>query len=272
MNTMVLLCSLLFSAGAYQLFYSATSVRKTHELIKNKGINYVRVIWLLSSALTAALIYWVTGWILPAVGIGILVLILGLSLHRDKRDIIGTTEALISWVNLIRDTLKASAGINQALYMSASYTAPQIASEVDALVNEIRLGADCDDAFDSFASKLGCKSGDLLAVALSAAVKGKVVNVSELLSTLAAEMTLQLQNYRELKAVQAAAVSSVRTIVTVIIGFSLGMAIFAKQYMQPYQSIDGQIVLGIVSAIYGVGIFLLVKMTKLTQSERLIEL
>ena len=60
--------------------------------------------------------------------------------------------------------------------------------------------------------------------------------------------------------VEASRASS-RTAVRMITGFSFGllalMAVFARSYLSPYRSAGGQLVLGFVGCLYGLGLWLM---------------
>jgi tellurite resistance protein TehA-like permease len=60
--------------------------------------------------------------------------------------------------------------------------------------------------------------------------------------------------------------ASARTSVRMITGFSFGllglMAVFARSYLSPYRTADGQLVLAVVGCIYGLGLWLMEVMVR----------
>ena len=269
LKTGLLICGLCFGFGTLLVVdHSVTWMRfikknRQRPIVKNYA--YLR---LAISVVTAIVTFIATGWFVPAVGVGLLINFILSTLFRRDTDSISIIEGLVSWTTLIRDTLKASAGINQALHLACQYAPAQIRQAVSKLSTELKSGYDAEEAFANFRSALNCRSADLISVTLCTAIRGRVANVADLLSVLVEDANQQLEVAREIKAARSVVVSNIRTIILVIVGFSFGMAVLAKSYMLPYHGFYGQTVLVVVCGIYAFGIYLLIRLMRSSIGER----
>jgi hypothetical protein len=64
--------------------------------------------------------------------------------------------------------------------------------------------------------------------------------------------------------------SAIKIIATVIVSFVLGLFTFNRTYLQPYSSIQGQVVLSVILGVFAVSLALMQSMAKITEPERFV--
>lgn len=220
-------------------------------------------------ALVALLVLVATGWVVGAVlaatAAWALPKVIGGKAARE--DAIDRTEAIASWTEMIRDSIVAASGLEEAIVATVGVSPAPIASEVRALVRRLdhqRL----PDALIAFGDDLQHPSGDLVVAALVIASRLEASDLSGLLSRLAdatrgdARMRIRVEVGR----------TRVRTATKVIVGVVICAVVFLAvangDYLAVYDSAGGQVVLAIVGAIFGLGAWLLSRMAAIDLPER----
>ena len=95
------------------------------------------------------------------------------------------SEAVATWTELIRDSLAASAGLAQAIVVTASSAPMPIRPEVDALATRLSNGIPLEAGLRSFALEVDDTSAEFLVCALLLAATARSQRLVEVLSALA---------------------------------------------------------------------------------------
>ncbi len=221
--------------------------------------------------IVASFTYLFTGWVvLSATAFGIVFVgpqILKLGRQNDHLD---KLSGLATWIEMLRDSLSASAGLVQAILTTVPLAPPSIRSELYDLKSAIIGGEPLKSCLFDLSNSFKCSVGDSICLALIAATEGSSSRLSELLSSLAAVTRQSVSNQLSIEASRESIRSSVKTVIWFSISFSVLLAVLGKSYMQPYSTFAGQFVLAIVICLYIGGIALLVSMAKTKEQSRLI--
>jgi len=172
-----------------------------------------------------------------------------------SRSTIERLEAIAAWTEMLRDTLAGAAGLTQALVATAPIAPKPLRPQVSALASRLHAGVAIVPALIALADDIADPAADTVVACLVMAASERAQRLPDLLGALAdatrQEITMRL-------GIQASRSSS-RTAVRMITGFSFGllalMAVFARSYLSPYASTGGQIVLGFVGCLYGLGLW-----------------
>ncbi|QYG94404.1 hypothetical protein HC251_19490 [Iamia sp. SCSIO 61187] len=199
----------------------------------------------------------VAGWTLPSM----------LGGRTARQDAIAKTEAIATWTEMIRDSIVAASGLEEAITATASVAPAPISIEVAGLVRRLdhqRL----PDALVAFGADLEHPSGDLVVAALVIASRLEASDLSNLLSRLAdaargeARMRIRVDIGR----------TRVRTAAKVIVGVVIAavafLAIGNRGYLDVYDEPAGQLVLGLVGGVFFLGGWLLTRMAAIEMPER----
>jgi len=182
------------------------------------------------------------------------------------------TEAVASWTELIRDSLAASAGLAQAIVVTAPSAPTAIRPHVGALASRLTSGVSLESALRSFAVEVDDPAAEFLVCALLLAATAHGQRLVDVLTALAASMRDDVSMHLRVDASRASARSSVRTVVLFSVGFACALALVAHSYLSPFGSAVGQLVLAIVGVCYGVGLALMVRMVRPIPQSRLLEI
>ena len=167
----------------------------------------------------------ITGWPVAALlaGIGAVTLptVMGGSKHRARE--VARTEAIAGWAEMLRDTLSAAAGLEQAIVATADVAPSPIRTEVRALASA--LGQErLVPALRTFASELADPTGDLVVAALVLAAGHEARKLSDLLGSLAGAARDQAAMQLRIDAGRA----RIRTSTNVVVGSTLSRGRFDR--------------------------------------------
>ena len=208
---------------------------------------------------------WIVGGVLAALTVVALPGVLGGRSQRERA--IARTEAIASWTEMIRDSIVAASGLEEAIVATANVAPRPIEPEVRRLVHRLEHQR-LPDALVAFGNDLDHPSGDLVVAALVIAARMEASDLSGLLSRLAeatrgeARMRIRVEVGR----------TRVRTATKVIVGVVIAAVAFLtlvnRDYLEVYDSPGGQIVLAFVGAIFATGGWLLTRMAHIELPDR----
>jgi tight adherence protein B len=177
------------------------------------------------------------------------------------------TEAIASWTEMLRDTMAAAAGLEQAIITTAPLAPEAIRPEVGGLVTRLqreRLGP----ALAAFGDDLADPTADLVVSALTLAASGEAQELGELLASLAAAARDSATMRLKVDATRARTRTSVRIITCVTVGMALLLIVLNRSYLSPFNSVTGQLILLGVFACFGAAFVWLAAMARYIAPER----
>jgi Flp pilus assembly protein TadB len=196
-------------------------------------------------------------WVLPSV--------LGGKAQREAA--IGRTEAIASWTEMIRDSIVAASGLEEAIVATAAVAPPAIGPEVRSLVYRLdhqRL----PDALVAFGEDLHHPSGDLVVAALVIAARMEASDLSGLLSRLADAIRGEARMRIRVEVGRTRVRTATKVIVGVVIAAVLFLAVANGEYLTVYDSPGGQLMLAVIGGVFALGGWLLTRMAAIDLPER----
>lgn len=180
---------------------------------------------------------------------------------------IARTEAIATWTEMVRDSIAAASGLEEAIHATAPVAPAAIRREVRLLVSRLERHP-LVQALTAFGEDLAHPSGDLVVAALTIAARTEASDLSSLLSRLAeairgeARMRIRVE-------VGRTQVRTASKVIVGVVGATIALlAVMDREYLSAYASPGGQVVLLIVGAIFALGGWLLVKMAEIEMPER----
>ena len=224
----------------------------------------------IASSVAAFIIVWaVTGWfvggVLGALTVAALPGVLGGKSHRDRE--IARTEAIASWTEMIRDSIVAASGLEEAIIATANVAPAPIAPEVRTLVRRLEHQP-LPDALVAFGNDLIHPSGDLVVAALVIAARMEASDLSSLLSRLADATRGEARMRIRVDVGRTRVRTATKVIVGVVVAAVVFLALVNRDYLAVYDSPVGQLVLAVVGAIFATGGWLLTRMARIDLPER----
>lgn len=196
-----------------------------------------------------------TRWPVMAVATGLLVFF-GPALFggaaSEKRSI-ARLEGLAAWTESLRDTIAGAVGLEQAIPATAYAASPAIAPQLIALSDRLRVRTPLPAALQRFADDLDDASSDLIVAALMLNARLRGPGLRDVLTSLATSARDELEMRRRIVSSRASTRRSVQIVVGISVFFVLGLSLFNKDYVEPYSSAIGQLVLVVVVGLFAAG-------------------
>lgn len=217
----------------------------------------------------ALLVMLLTGWPVGGVLAGGAALaaprLLGGRAARESA--VARTEAIASWTELIRDSIAAASGLEEAIMATSPIAPAAIRREVSLLATRLRHSS-LPDALAAFGDDVRHPSADLVVAALTIAARMEASDLSGLLSRLAESIRGEARMRIRVEVGRARIRTAAKIIVGVVIATVVLLAGLNREYLEPYGSALGQVVLLVVAAIFATGGWLLVRMAGIELPER----
>lgn len=191
-----------------------------------------------------------TGWLLalvllPAAAAGLPVLLSA----PPATTRIDRLEAMEEWTRSLSGVLTAGVGIEQALLATLRSTPEAIRPEVAALAARLRARWSTQDALRAFADDLDDATGDVIAANLLLGAARRGSGLASVLDALAESVAADVRARREVEADRAKPRATARwvTIITVTV---LGFLALTGQYVAPFATPLGQVILAVLLTLY----------------------
>ncbi len=225
--------------------------------------------WLAVAGATGVLVGAITGWIVG----GLLGAMAAWALPRTLR---GTTiktetariEGIAGWTEMLRDTLAAAAGLEQTI-MATAHTAPQsIRPQVQGLAVRLASGKRLAASLRRLADDLADPMADLVIAALVLASEHQARQLAPLLGELAATARAQVEMRQRIEASRARTQTTLRVVVITTLSFAGGLILFNPEFLAPYDSVTGQLVLLLIGALFTAAFAWLRRMARIEEPDR----
>lgn len=232
------------------------------------------VLRLLGCAVVAALAGVLSGWVVGALLAGIAAWWLPRLLGPDRQATarVARFEAIASWAEMLRDTLSAAAGLEQAILVTAPLVPDAIRAPVTAAANRLQAGQRLAPVLRDLADEVADPTADLVMSALVMAAEQRARDLGELLGSLAKAARDHAALRMNVSASRAQARSEVRITVGVTVTFALGLLLLDRHYLTAYDSAAGQLTLLVVGALFAAGLALTQRFGRITEPERFLTL
>ena len=197
----------------------------------------------------------ITGWVVGAVLAGLAVWALPRILGRDPEHTrrVARIEAIATWTEMLRDTLSAAAGLEQAILATTPLAPKAIRGEVTDLATRIENGDRLAPSLRVLADRLADPTGDLVIAALVLAAEQQARQLGDLLGSLAHAAREQASMRMRIEAGRARTRTSVRVIVGTTLAFAAAVVLLNRPYLSAYDTVVGQIVLLGIGILFGLG-------------------
>ncbi|GAB7048041.1 hypothetical protein JCM9534A_31670 [Catenuloplanes indicus JCM 9534] len=198
-----------------------------------------------------ALAWLLTG--LPVAGVLVGIAIPGapwlFTVGRAERRNIARVEALGEWTRRLKDVSNIGQGLQQAIVSTAATAPDTINNEVRTLAARLRAGENPRDALLLFADEMGDPVADQVVAALILHLTDRGERLSDVLSSIAAGAAADVATRREVEAKRTQPRFAVRflTGVTLLV---LVIGLLNPEYMRPYGTVVGQVIMGSLGAAF----------------------
>lgn len=231
---------------------ASSTVRRARRMLDAGGDRAARTrrIRLVVGAVAGGLVWLLSGWViavvvLPAAAVGLPALLGkgGASAGVDR------LEALEEWTRNLVGVLDVGVGLEQAITVNLRSAPEAIRPQVQALVARLEARWSTEAALRAFAADLDDAAGDLVAASLILGAQRRGSGLSKVLDALAETVAEEVRMRRQVEADRAKPRTTARavTIITLVV---LGLLTLNSDYITPYGSPLGQMVLALLLGLY----------------------
>src|SRR5260221_19463 len=205
----------------------------------------------------------VTGWPVAALAGGVAAWWLPGLLGPDRSTAceVARIEAVAVFTEMLRDTLSAASGIEQAIRSACNGAPAEIAPQARNLARRIENQEELTGALAAFADELQDPTADIVVVSLVHAIRHSARDLASLLGSLATTARAHAAQRKRTQAARAQVRTSVRIVTAVTAGMLVGLFVLDRTFLTPYNTPLGQVVLAGGLAFFAVGYAWLWKMT-----------
>lgn len=222
--------------------------------------------------LSAVAVTWVAvRWPVLAVAAGVATALApGIGRHRQgARDEGALVEAIASWTEQIRDTLAGARGLEEAVAATSGRAPAEIAPAVQRLVATVPYRG-LSDAMRRFADDVDHPTADFVVAALATAADHEARDLRQLLGRVAQCAREESRMRGRIWVGRARTRSSVRIVAAVVATFVVGLAAFNREYLEPYSTAMGQVVLTGILGVFAVSLWWMARMSRVDVPERFV--
>lgn len=231
------------------------SPRRTALALAGTAIVYTATGWITAVPLTLA-----GAWFLPAL----------LGRDRQHESELAVLDAIGTFTEMLRDTLSAASGLNQALTVSCRHAPAALHPAAGELARDIEAhDTSTREALHAFADRINDPTCDLVALALAAASEHPTRDLAGMLTSLAATAREQAAMRTRTMVAQARTRTAIRMITATTVGLAAILLIVDRAYLANYDSFVGQLVLLWVGGIFALALHWLKSLATVPQPQRL---
>lgn len=225
-----------------------------------------------STVITAAVVAAVTRWPAGTVLAGLAAWFLPRALGPDRQHARGLEkiEAIASWTEMLRDTIAAAAGLEQAILASEPVAPGPVREHVALLAARIRRGQRLPAALRTFAAEIADPTADLVAAALLLAAEQQARDLAQLLGTLADSARQHAVMRMRVAAGRARVRTAARIIIAVTMLLVIGLLAWSRPFLAPYGTAAGQLMLLVVGGCFAAGFWWLHKISVMGSEPRIL--
>jgi hypothetical protein len=187
---------------------------------------------------------------------------------RTAEDQITRLEALATWTESLRDSIAGSIGLEEAIRHSLTAAPTALVPLLERLEGRLRVQLPLPQALSAFAEELEDASADLVVAAL---ILNSRLRGPGLVATLTALATSVREELDLRRRIEEGRKSLRRTALIIVIAtglFAGGLTVLSRDYVAPYSTPLGQLVLAVVLAVFGTGLWWIRSATNLRSPQR----
>lgn len=195
-----------------------------------------------------------TGWVVAGFFVHGMTLLLPslFGSNRQSMAMMTRSDALATWIENLHDTLVGGATLRQALVSAARSAPPAIAVPAQTVSSRLQTRKPLPATLWAFADELDDPAADLVVMALVMADDPlrHASNVAVALEVLGRSVRDEAAMRRRVHASRARIRTTVSAVTAISLVFVVGLAVFSRKFLQPYDSLEGQVMLALIGGLF----------------------
>jgi len=220
------------------------------------------------AAVVAAVTRWPAGAVLAGLAAWFLPRVLGPD--REHARALERIEAIATFTEMLRDTISAAAGLEQAILAAEPVAPAPVREHVVLLAARIRRGQRLPEALRAFAAEVADPTADLVVAALLLAAEQQARDLAQLLGSVAESARQHAVMRMRVAAGRARVRTAARIIIAVTMVLVIGLLTFSREFLTPYGTPAGQLMLLVVGACFSAGFWWLHRISVMDSDPRIL--
>lgn len=191
----------------------------------------------------------------------------GMQGRRERQLADRRTEALALWAEMLRDAIGTARGVEGVLVATAATAPLPIRDDVQRMARRLEREP-LDAALDGLAADLDHPLGDLVVTALRLTSTAGGRQVRDVLNNLAAAAYAEAESKRRIDVARERPRAAMRYTAIIVAAFVALLVVFSRRYLEPYESVLGQVVLAVVAVYWAAGFWWMHRMGRVAPTER----
>jgi len=186
----------------------------------------------------------------------------------QQRATIAKLEGVATWIEALRDIIAASSALPEAIAAASLRPSPALADPMGRVVAHLSAQEPIEQVLRRLADDIDDPIADqaIAALVLNVRVQGRQLQTA--LSGLAVSTRAEVETRRTVEAERRKSRRAVAIVMVMTVAMTVGMAVFSREYARPYSTLPGQIVLGVVVALFAAGFTVIRQMSRYTTADR----
>ncbi|MGC5031478.1 type II secretion system F family protein [Micromonospora sp. DT229] len=206
---------------------------------------------LIGAVVAGALAFLLTG--LPVVGLLVAIAVPGtpwlFSVGRAEQRAIARIEAVGEWTRRLKDVSATGQGLQQAIIGTVGTAPEEIQEEVRLLAARLQAGWLARSALLAFADEIGDPVCDQVVAALILHLTDRGERLGDVLGSIASAAAAEVTTRREIEAKRTQPRFAVRFLTGMTLA-TIAYGLFNAEYVQPYGTFFGQLVMAVLGAAF----------------------
>jgi tight adherence protein B len=209
----------------------------------------------------------ITRWPVAALGASVAAWFATSPALKQRNESADIADALTTWAEMLRDATGTPRGIEGVLVATAAGAPVLIRPHVVRLARRLPYES-LDTALDGLADDLDHPIGDLVVTALRLSAHAGGRHIRAILDDLASTAREEAQMHRRVEVARARPRADMRSVLMVMAMFVTLLVVVAQDYLAPYRSAVGQVILLVVGIIWAFGVMAMGRLGRGRPTER----
>jgi len=245
--------------------------RRLNLLSLRKGTKFTGLKSTLIAGAVFTIVWAVTGWTLAALTIAAVTVMASTAAarHTSRRDDRVLVDAIAVWTEQLRDMLAGSSGLEQTITSTVPHAPSVLREPLERLAVSMSYSS-LPQALNRFAREVDHPTADFVVAALSTAATRQVRELGTLLGHLASCARDEARMHTRIWVGRSRTRSAVKIIACVVTVFVGGLVLISPDYLAPYRSAEGQVVLSAVVLVFFGALFLMQRLSLIVSPDRFV--
>jgi len=177
---------------------------------------------------------------------------------------VAKVEAIASWTESLRDAAASESALEAALPATVDAAPPLLVRPLRNLVNRLELRHPLPTVLARFADEINDPGADMVVAALALNAQQRAGSLKRVLTALASNMRAELEMRRKILNERDGVRRQSNQVALGILGLAGVQAVFLREWVAPYGTLGGQLILAVLAGVY---LALLVRLQRLAAPE-----